>query len=161
MNQRGLFIGVSDTQFAPSLTMTRAMFVTVLGRLAGVNTEAYPASSFSDAAPGQWYSAYVEWAAENGIVLGYGDGKFGPDDLVTKEQAAVIIARYAAYIGQSIASVGSLAGYADAEDVSVWAIDAVTWAAENHIYVSDGIRLTPREPASRAIVAMMMHGFAE
>ncbi len=161
VNQRGLFIGVSDFLFAPSVTMTRAMFVTVLGRLAEVDVAEYTYSSFSDVAPGLWYSEYVEWAAQKQIILGYGDGRFGPNDLITKEQAALIIARYAELIGQSTASSVSLAGYADVEDVSSWALDAMTWAVENNIYVSDGISLDPQEPASRAVVAMMLYGFAK
>lgn len=159
----GLFKGVSDKEFDPSGTMTRAMFVTVLGRLAKVDVSAYTESSFTDVEPiGTWnYAPYVEWAAQNGIVLGYGDGRFGPNDLITKEQAAVIIARYAKYTGADTSSINTLAGYADGETVSDWAFDAVTWADDMNIYVLENGLLNPQAPASRAVVAMMLWAYVK
>ena len=157
--ENGLFIGVSGTEFAPRLTMTRAMFVTVLGRLADVDVSLYPFTSFSDVKPGLWYSEYVEWAVENGIVLGYGDGRFGPDDLITTEQAALIICRYARLCGIDTSSDQALDAYPDAKDVSGWALEAVEWAVQNGIYVIEDGVLKPRSFASRATVAMMMYRF--
>ena len=159
----GLFKGVSDKEFDPSGTMTRAMFVTVLGRLAKVDVSAYTESSFTDVEPiGTWdYAPYVEWAAQNGIVLGYGDGRFGPNDLITKEQAAVIIARYAKYTGVDTSSINTLAGYADGETVSDWAFDAVAWADDVNIYVLENGLLNPQAPASRAVVATMLWAYVK
>jgi hypothetical protein len=163
VNESGLFKGVSDTEFAPHVTMNRAMFVTVLGRLAGVDPAAYATTSFTDVEPiGDWnYAPYVEWAAQNGIVLGYGDGTFGPRDEITVEQAAVIIARYAKYIGMDTASgIDLTAFFIDGEAVSEWAADALAWAADNGIYIGVGGALNPQSFAERALVATMLYNFA-
>ncbi len=88
--------GVSDTGFDPQGTLTRAMLVTILGRMEQIDPEEYDTVSFTDVDPiGTWNCApYVEWAARNGIVLGYGDGTFGPMDPVTCEQAVLMLQRY-------------------------------------------------------------------
>ena len=158
VNEAGLFLGVSDTSFAPEGAMTRAMFVTVLGRLAGASGSGKP-SAFTDVEPGLWYSDYVDWAAERGIVEGYGDGRFGPGDTVTREQAAVILARYAKSRGTSLASSSPLPG-----GVSPWAAEAAAWAVSSGIWPADeaaGGALRPGEYASRAFVARMLARFAE
>ena len=136
--------------------MTRAMFVTVLGRLAGVDVEKYTSTSFSDVETGLWYSEYVEWAAEQGIILGYGDGTFGPEKLVTREQAVLIIQRYVKMCGIAAEAEGKVIAVADADEVSEWAKDAVQWAFENHIYVLDNGLLKAREASSRANVAQIL-----
>ena len=92
---RGLLSGTSDTVFTPDAAVTRGMFVTALGRLAGINPDSYPTRSFSDVEAGSGYAAYVEWAAKQNIVKGEGEGLFSPDGPVTREQMAVILADYA------------------------------------------------------------------
>lgn len=89
-----LFRGVGGGRFAPNAAMSRAMFVTVLGRLAGIDPADYTDRVFPDADPDAWYGPYVQWASESGIVSGYGSGRFGPDDQVTREQMCTILARY-------------------------------------------------------------------
>ena len=155
----GLFIGMSDTEFAPDTTMTRAMFVTVLGRLEKADVSGYTGTSFKDVEPGMWYSEYVEWAAEKGIIVGYGDGNFGPYDLITKEQAALIIARYARLEGNDTTGDGDLTAYEDGETVSAWAEAAVDWCEDNGIYVAEQGKLIPQGYASRAIVAQMLYAY--
>ena len=135
--ENGLFKGVSETEFAPDTTMTRAMFVTVLGRMAGVNPLLYQKSSFTDVEVGQWYSPYVEWAAQSGIVLGYGDGTFGLNDEITVEQAAVILARYAAFTGRSTYTLRTLHDFADSADVSDWAVYSMKWIVNTGIYTGE------------------------
>ncbi len=158
--ENGLFKGISDDQFAPELTMTRAMFVTVLGRLAGVDPEAYTETSFTDVVPGEWYAPYVEWAAENGIVLGYGDGTFGINDEITVEQAVVILARYAAYIeAYELADAVILADYEDVTDLSMWAVEAMAWALTNEVYEGIDGELCAKAPASRALIAEMLYNY--
>ncbi len=159
VNENGLYNGVSETKFAPHSTMTRAMFVTVLGRLAGVDTEKYTETSFDDAELGQWYSAYVEWAADNGIVNGYGNGKFGVNDEVTVEQAAAIIARYARFVGIDTADA-TLDEFEDAADLSDWAVADMAWLTEFGVYVPKDQKLAPRTKAERALVATMMFNFS-
>ena len=156
-----LFLGVSATEFAPATTMTRGMFVTVLGRLAGVDEISYMRTTFTDVEPGLWYSAYVQWAAENGIVLGYGNGTFGPNDTITVEQAAVILARYADYAGVKTTASGSLSGYSDGASVSDWASAQMIWALDNGIYTADNGRLHPQDYAQRSLVASMLYHYVE
>ena len=158
--ERQLFNGVSSDRFAPSSTMTRAMFVTVLGRLAGVDTAKYTGSSFRDTEKGQWYSAYVEWAAKEKIVLGYGDGSFGINNKVTIEQAAVIIARYAEYSGISVKD-GSLDGFSDKSAVANWASREMKWAVASGVYSGNNGMLSPKSYAPRSLVAEMMYSFVE
>ncbi len=153
-----LCIGVSDTEFAPDVTMTRAMFVTVLGRMAGAQVDDYAESLFDDVPAGEWYSAYVGWASSAGIVLGYGDGTFGPTKKITVEQAAVIIARYAAFCGLPTVGDADLTDYADGAAVPDWAASAVQWAITEKLYEPHGT-IDPQAPAQRWLVASMLRGF--
>ncbi len=158
--ENGLFKGVSDTKFEPDTTMTRAMFVTVLGRLEGVDTRYFSEGcSFDDVVEGEWYHAYVEWASSKGIVNGYGDGKFGVDDEITIEQAAVILARYAAYAGKYKVVNTALTKYGDGDLVSHWAKSEMQWAVEKGIYTGTASKLNPGAPASRALVATMLYSY--
>ena len=158
--ENGLFKGVSETEFAPDTTMTRAMFVTVLGRMAGVNPLLYQKSSFTDVEVGQWYSPYVEWAAQSGIVLGYGDGTFGLNDEITVEQAAVILARYAAFTGRSTYTLRTLHDFADSADVSDWAVYSMKWIVNTGIYTGENGMLSPKSLAKRSLVAAMLYNYA-
>ena len=158
--ENGLFKGVSETEFAPDTTMTRAMFVTVLGRMAGVNTQLYQKSSFNDVEMGQWYSPYVEWAAKSGIVLGYGDGTFGLNDDITVEQAAVILTRYAAFTGRNTYTLRTLHDFADAADVSDWAVYSMKWIVSSGIYTGENGMLSPKSLAKRSLVAAMLYNYA-
>ena len=159
--ENGLFKGVSETEFAPDTTMTRAMFVTVLGRMAGVNPLLYQKSSFTDVEMGQWYSPYVEWAAKSGIVLGYGDGTFGLNDEITVEQAAVILTRYAAFTGRSTYTLRTLHDFADAADVSDWAVYSMKWIVSSGIYAGENGMLSPKSLAKRSLVAAMLYNYAD
>ena len=159
--ENGLFYGVSDHEFAPAMTMTRAMFVTVLGRMAGIEADYSRPPSFADTEAGLWYSPYVDWAAEKGYVVGYGDGRFGPNDPVTREQAAVIMARMAASEGIAVKSALSLDSYGRDDPVSAWAREAVAWGLDTGIYPTDSSRLLPHRPAPRSFVARMLARYAE
>lgn len=141
--------------------MTRAMFVTVLGRLEKVDAAYFIRSSYKDVTLGEWYVPYVEWASENGIVNGYGDGRFGVNDQITIEQATVILARYAEYIGVDTYSELTLERYQDYEKISAWAVEQMKWAVENEIYRCDNYSLAPQQPAKRSLVAEMLYSFAD
>lgn len=95
VTEKGIMNGVDEKNFAPEDAMTRAMFVTVLARLSGDTLTEQ--TSFSDVPAGQWYSAAVSWAAENGIVLGYPDGTFAPDKAVSREDAMTLLVRFAGW----------------------------------------------------------------
>lgn len=160
--ENDLMQGVSATRFAPQGSLTRAMFVTILGRLDGVTEAAYPGSSFSDVPTGQWYSAYVQWAAETEIVTGYGNGQFGPTDPVTREQMAVILYRYAQLKGYDTTVSGSLSAFSDAAKVSAYALDAMKWAVgSNLISGTENGALSPQGIATRIQTATILMRFCE
>ena len=159
--ENGLFNGVSEREFAPDTAMTRAMFVTVLGRLHGIYPEYYLEKCFDDVPQDQWYSPYVCWASKNNIVNGYSETTFGLNDEITVEQAVAIFARYAQYLKEpaQTQSNSPMERYADAANVSAWAKSAMDWAVENGVYLGEGNNLLPKNKASRAVVAEMFYGF--
>lgn len=160
--EEGLFNGTSATKFEPDTTMTRAMFVTVLGRLAGVNVDNYKTSSFSDVATGQWYSEYVEWASSIGLVEGYGNGKFGPNDSITHAQMYVLMERYADIIeGKTTTASGTSISANDVRDIPDWAYEAVEYAAKKDFLVVSSYKLTPNDNAKRSELAMLLQKFCK
>lgn len=159
--ERGYFNGVSDDTFAPGTPMTRAMFVTALGRMAGVDPTAYPDSGFLDVLPESYYSGYVAWAVETGIVQGVSDSLFGPGANITREQIAVFLYRYAQHIGMDV-SIGQTAQphIIDGEDiVSPWAMTAMVWANNRGIMKGTSNGMEPQAEATRAQVAQMLCNF--
>ncbi len=155
----GLMQGVSQNLFAPYVTTTRAMIVTILYRL-----ENLPAvlgvNPYTDVAPGAYYDNPVNWATTNGIVTGYGDGRFGPDDPITREQLAAILYRYAVYKEYRTGVSGDLSAYADASKVSGYAVTALTWAVQSGII--NGMTpqtLEPQGNATRAQAATILTRF--
>ena len=158
--EKGLMNGVSEDRFAPDATLTRAMVVTTLYR---IEKEPFVSrtGTFLDVQSGMWYTQAVEWAAENGIVLGYGSGRFGPQDPVTREQLAAILSRYAAFKGYACEKRAALDGILDGTKASAYAQDAVRWALAYTILDTDGAYLRPRENATRAEVAMALYAFLE
>lgn len=159
---RELFRGTTDTTFSPDRTMTRAMFVTVLGRMAGVEETAGTASRFTDVPADFWCAAYVNWAAENGIIDGYADGSFRPNAPVQREQMAKILRNFAKYLGENVDAKGSLARYTDRSSVSAWAVDPCIWATDSGLLQGrqDG-RLDPHGQATRAQASAVLHRYVE
>ena len=157
--ENGLFKGMSATEFGPAITMNRAMFVTVLGRLTGVNVDDFTTVTFADCEAGSWYAPYVEWAAKAGIVKGMSATEFAPDAEITVEQALTILYRYMTTMGYDLTGEADLTAYADAASVSDWAMDAVQWAVANEIYeVTDA--LAPQSAAARSLVATMLYNLS-
>ena len=159
-NEAKLFQGTSETTFSPDGVMTRAMFVTVLGRLAGVNTADYQDVTFTDVVAGSWYAPYVEWAAANGVVNGLGDGTFGINGDITVEQACTILGRYAEHKAAPNSTKLTLDVYPDAFAAHDWAKEGLTWAVDNGIYLGilgEKSELNPRDAATRALVAEMFY----
>ena len=155
-DRHDLMEGISDKLFAPGLPMTRAMLVQTLYAAADKpesNIEA--GGMFSDVAEGAWYEDAVNWAVETGIAAGYGNGMFGPEDKIDREQMAVMM--YAA--ANKIQVQGELT-FADAEQVSDWAENAMLWAVQNNIMKGIGSNLlAPQITASRAEAAVMLMQF--
>lgn len=159
--EEGLFEGTSNTTFSPNSAMTRAMVVTVLHRLDG-EKKASAALTFADLKGGQYYTEAVRWAVEHGIVSGYDDSRFGPNDRVTREQLAAILYRYAQYRKLDTTASESLMDYADFSEVSVYALKALKWAkAEALISGRSADTLAPGGNATRAEVAAILHRFVE
>lgn len=158
----GLFKGTSATTFSPDEPMTRGMFVTVLGNKAKVDAGGYPDSSFSDVEPGKWYTPFVEWAAENKIVNGTGNGKFAPDRNVTREQMAVILYNYAKFTDCDLTvQAGLLDKFPDGNRTSDFAKYAMEWALTHEVINGTGGALDPLGTASRAQVAQIFYNSRE
>ncbi len=149
---RSLFNGINKTTFAPDLGMTRGMLAVVLHNLES-NPAADLSSSFTDVAENAWYEGAVQWAVQQDIVSGYGNGLFGADDQITREQLAVMLYRYS---GSPSVSTQSL-NFTDADQVSDYADRAMYWAVDQRIIsgVGNG-SLDPKGTATRAQVAVML-----
>lgn len=157
---KGMMNGTADNTFSPKANTTRGMVVTVLYRLE--NQPSTSAASFTDVASGAYYANAVAWANANGIVSGYGSGKFGPNDKVTREQLAAILYRYAQYKKYDVSGAKSLDGYMDAQSVSSYAVPALQWAnAAGVVTGKSGSKLDPKGNATRAEVAAMLMRFCE
>lgn len=153
--EEDLMNGTSETKFAPNSTLTRGMVATILYRIEG-NPAATYAGSFADVADGVWYTDGVEWAAEAGVVNGYTNGNFGPEDPVTREQLAAMLYRYAEYKGYDVTARADLADYTDSANISAYAIENVQWA------LAEGILLDANgaiDNAIRAEVAVAVAAF--
>ncbi len=154
----GLINGVTDTEFAPDATLTRGMLVTIVGRMGAAETT--KASPFTDVDANAYYAPYVAWAAENGIVTGYGEGIFRPEENVTREQTAAILYRYMKnYIGADV-SIGentNILSYPDAADISEYAVPAIQWACGAGVIKGypDGT-LAPKSSITRAEFTSMI-----
>lgn len=157
----GLMVGTSDTKFSPDVTMTRAMLVTILYRLAGepVVTET---AAFRDVPANSWYAKAVAWAQENQIVAGYSNSRFAPDDAVTREQLVTMQYRYAKLKGRNVSVSADLSSFRDIGTMSSWAKDAMQWAvAEQVIFGKDSGTLDPTGLGTRAEAAAIIMRFAE
>ena len=152
----GLMTGVSDTEFAPEATTTRAMIVSILARLEGV--ESAQAAGFADVDDNDWYATAVNWAANVGVVNGYEDNTFRPNTAITREQLAAILMNYAAYKGEDVSNRADLTSYTD--QPSTWAEEAMSWAvAEGLISGVTADTLQPQGAATRAQVAAILQRF--
>ena len=150
--------GVSDTEFGPYGELTRGMIVTILYRIEGRPAADY-SGAFEDVPVDAWFTAGVEWAAQSGIVLGYGDGRFAPDESVTREQLAAILYRYAGWKGCDVETADVAA--ADAGDISDWAAGAVGWAVGNGVITASEGELRPADNALRWEVASAVRALLE
>lgn len=158
--ENGLYRGISATIFSPQSSMQRGMLTTVLHRLAGSPETAY-APVFTDVPEGLWYSLPTVWAGQTGVVAGLGNQIFGPEDYVSRQQIALILFRYARYVGLDVSARGTLDSFSDSAQVASWAREAVSWAVSlGIIRGSDGLIL-PDNNASRAEVAAMVQRFAD
>ena len=164
VNEKGLFSGTGSDTFSPNVNMSRGMFVTVLGRAAGVSaTDA--ASGFSDVDAGKYYAPYIKWAADNKIVTGVGGGKFSPEADVDREQMCAIIVRYLRdykKLDLSAYTTGSV-DFSDASSISSWALADVNTAQKlgfvQGSYVNGKLVFNPKGKTTRAAAAAVFQRF--
>ncbi len=161
--QKGIFTGTSAVTFEPNAPMTRAMFVKTLAMLTGADVSEYTEVSFDDVVEGAWYANYVEWAYREEITKGVGNGLFGVDDHITREQMITLFYNTAAKSGEDIA-VADTFKYdktADSAQISSWATDAMKWALSSSIIsgndtVGTSIIVSPDKSATRAEAAQII-----
>ena len=149
-------------RFMPNDNLDRAMMAQILYNLED-NPAVSGGSAFGDVGSGSWYADAVAWASANSVITGYDNGNYGPNDSITREQMALMLYRYAALKGYDTTQSGAgLTGFADAESVSSWASEAMTWAVNaGVINGKDGNRLDPQGTATRAEVAQVLMNFGQ
>lgn len=162
--QNNLMNGTSATTFSPNDATTRAQIATIFYRMAG-SPAVENTNPFTDVpyGPGtDWYYDAVLWVQQNGIMQGYGNNLFGPNDPVTREQLAVIFYNYAKFKGYDTTTSGDLSGFTDAGDLSPWAQEAMKWAVGSGVMSGKGNGiLDPKGTATRAEIAAMLQNFIE
>ena len=161
----GLFGGTSDTTFEPDTNMTRGMFVTVLGRLSGVAENKKATTKFTDVKKGQYYTGYVKWASDAGIVNGTSATKFEPNANVTREQICKMMVGYCKYEGITLKNINKAITFKDAAKISGWAKTYVTTCQKAGLVSGEksgtGYIFNPGGNATRAQVATIMYNFAQ
>lgn len=158
---KGYMDGTGGGKFEPNLNLSRAMVVTVLYRLAGSPAVA-AGGAFDDVPDGQWYSNAVKWGVHNGVVKGYGNGLFGTNDNVTRQDMAAFVQRYADAANIELTGGGAYNGFTDEAAIADYAADPVRWCVVNSIINGrpDGA-FGPRDNATRAEFAAIIHRFME
>ena len=160
--ENGLMTGVSESEFAPDGTATRGQIVTILWRLAGSPVVNY-AMRYADMDEGAWYGEAVRWAASTGVVTGYSESSFGPNDAITREQLAAILYRYIKTQGQGFTGMWYFPlRYDDAASISSWADEAMHWCVmKGLLNGTSETALCPRATATRAQLAAILQRFCE
>lgn len=150
--------GVSAGEFQPNGTLTRAAFVTMLGRMAGVKDTDYTTSVFRDVPDGEWYTSFVAWATENGIVDGYGDGIFLPQNNITRQEMAKIMAKYLNWKGLDTTPSSEISSYPinDLNTIGGWALEPVCFCYEQGLLNGRGSNFAPQANATRAEACVVL-----
>ncbi len=163
--EKSLFSGTTETAFSPNASMSRGMFVTVLGRAYGIDPEKYDLSSFQDVSKSAYYSKYITWASENGLVQGVGNNSFNPNASISREEMAVMLAGYAKFAKTDL-KTGNAEGlnFKDADSISGWAKESVLTMYNAGILTGNENQFLPKGQATRAeaaTVLVKMFGYAE
>lgn len=156
--EKNLVSGTGANTFSPDQLITRAMFLTFLYRIEGqpqVN-----GATFLDVSAGSWYADPISWARGNQLVFGYGDGRFGPDDVLNREQMILILYRYAEYRGFDLTADSALPPFSDVSQCSSYSVQALRWAVSSHIINGTGGNMvSPQGDVTRAQVAALLARF--
>lgn len=164
----GIFCGTSDTEFSPEVQLTRGMFVTLLGRTyvnlygdVGAPEEPVAETGFMDVFPDDYYGPSVCWAWQNGIVSGYSDELFAPNDILTKEQAVTILYRFAEYAKEDIhaGEDTNILSFEDYDDISKYAIPAIQWGIGFDVIKGEGPFIEPQHKVTRAETAELLYNY--
>lgn len=159
--EKGVMKGTADETFAPSRSVTRGQLAAALYRMAGEPAVTAKAA-FTDVPADYWCAAAITWAAENGVVTGYGDGGFRPADAVQRQELAAMLFRFAVYQGMSAVTLEeNLAPFADRADVAAYAVPAMNWAVGQGILQGKDGGLLPQAPVDRAQLAAMLRRYLE
>ena len=159
---RGLLTGIGNNQFSPDTGMTRGMFVTALGRLAGIDPDNDKIGKFIDVKADAYYAPYVNWVAEKGIVNGTTSTTFSPDTNITREQMAVILANYAKKLSYDLPATQDAVTFADNAQISDWAVKEVKAMLQAGILAGkSGNKFDPQGTATRAEVATVLWQFVK
>ena len=154
--------GYNDYTFAPSDKVTRGMFVTMLYNMSGKPAIKSKASKFKDVKDSKkWYYKAVLWASENGIVSGYDNGNFGPNDNITREQLVVMLCNYAKYKKKDVSKQGNITTFGDYKKVSGWAEKQVKWAIGAGVITGSNGNINPKGSATRAETASMIYKYCK
>lgn len=158
--ENGLMTGTGSNIFSPNLTTTRGMIVTILHRMEGEPSA--KAAGFSDVPHSRYYAGAIDWASANGIVSGYGDGRFGPDDPITREQMASIMYRYSEYKEYDTSASANLNRFKDGSSVSNYAKDVMRWAVGSGLLSGrTADTLAPKGQTTRAEAATILMRYCE
>lgn len=159
--EHGLMSGTGEGQFSPDLATSRGMIVTILYRLAG-GPAVSGGAAFPDVAQGDWYASGVAWASANGVVSGYPDGTFGPNDPITREQMTAILYQFARSQGKLDSGRADLSAFADADAISSWAQESMSWAvAKGLIGGVSADMLSPGGSTTRSQAAVILTAFSK
>ena len=158
--EKGIIKGATETEFRPSAKFSRGMLVTILWRMEG-EPKVTNAKEFADVTSGKYYYNAIRWATSKGIVNGYSNGKFGPEDNITREQLAVMLRNYAKYKGKNVSQTADISKYKDSGKTSGYAKTSVQWAIAKGIISGkdNGTRIDPQGTASRAEAASMIYNY--
>lgn len=151
-----LFAGTSETEFSPNVVMDRAMFVTVLWRMAGM-PQATEYATFTDIELDGYYTAALDWAVSEGIISGVSETSFAPHDPTERQQACAMLYRFASVIGIDTTASADLETFADADVVAPYAQQPMAWAVANDVIQGDGNQLKPVDHVTRAEMAAILH----
>lgn len=165
VTDRGYFVGVSETLFAPNTDMNRAMFVTVLARLNGVDLSKYTGTTpYKDVVKDSYYAPALEWATATGVINGYSATEFGPMDSITREQMCAMMYRYCKYMGSdmTIKNPAFMNRYTDVDQIDAWAKTSVEWAVSvGLIHGCSETTINPKDHATRAQVAQIIRNLCD
>lgn len=159
---KGVMTGKGNNKFAPGEALARAQFAVVLWRSSGAPETGYK-GTYPDVPDHQFYTSAVEWASgeEVGVIGGYDEGNFGPNDNITREQMATMLFRYAKYKSLDTTHINDLKEFPDAGNVTEFALEAMQWAVGSGIIKGDKGNLNPQGNTNRAECATMLQRFCE